>query len=350
MMTKEECGIRTDATIEAKSRSRPRPDNGLDGQRFRHAADFGASFAISGILAMLFRTMTAPLERVKLILQTQASSRQIANTDRTAYRGIINAFIRIPKEQGFFSLWRGNLINICRYFPAQAINFSFYDLYYEAFEQVIQSRTAHSHEILPFLAGGAVGFTSCTLLYPLSFCNTRIAVDVGDNRVVKREFYGLNDCLRKVYRNDGYKGFYQGLTLASSGLSIYRSIYFGVYTIGKRTYLSIPGQDDHKVNAPFMVSLCLALSASAIATYVSYPLDTLSRQKMLFSGRGVQHYVPTKRLIVNIMKKDGLVGFYKGVNANLLTTLCGSLLLATYDIIRGRFDKIIDNKNPKSDA
>ncbi|XP_017877834.1 ADP/ATP translocase 3-like [Ceratina calcarata] len=349
-MTKKECGTQTYTSIEVNSRSGPQPDNGLDAQRLRHAADFGASFIISGILAVTFRTMTAPLERVKLILQTQASSHQIAHSDRTAYRGITNAFIRIPKEQGFFSLWRGNLINICRYFPAQAINFSFFDLYYEIFEQVIESRTAHTHDILPFLAGGAVGFTSCTLLYPLSFCNTRITVDIGDSKEIKREFHGLHDCMYKVYKSDGYRGFYQGLTFASTGLTIYRGIYFGVYTLGKRTYLGISGQDNHTLHAPFMVSLSLAISASAIATYMSYPLDTLSRQKMLFSGRGVHNYVPVKKLIGNIMKKDGLRGFYKGVNANLLTTLCGSLLLATYDIIRGLYDTMKESKASKSDA
>lgn len=45
------------------------------------ATNFGASFFISGILAIVFKTMTAPLERIKLILQTQASSHQIAKSE-----------------------------------------------------------------------------------------------------------------------------------------------------------------------------------------------------------------------------------------------------------------------------
>lgn len=109
--------------------------NGLD-TRLRIAVDFGASFIISGILAIIFKTMFAPMERIKLILQTQASSRQIGVSERSAYSGILNAIVRIPKEQGVWSLWRGNVLNICRYFPAQAINFSFYDLYYEIFQKV----------------------------------------------------------------------------------------------------------------------------------------------------------------------------------------------------------------------
>ncbi|XP_017757405.1 PREDICTED: ADP/ATP translocase 3-like [Eufriesea mexicana] len=357
-MAQDKRATQSDSTIDVKLL------NGLD-TRLRVAVDFGASFIISGILAIIFRSMIAPIERIKLILQTQASSRQIGIPERSAYSGILNALIRIPKEQGLWSLWRGNVLNICRYFPAQAINFSFYDLYYEIFQKMIQSRTVYSHIILPFLTGGAVGVTSCTILYPLNFCNTRITVDVGDNKMIKREFYSLNDCLSKVYKSDGYRGFYQGLSLSVCGLSLYRfkviilsvagavragSIYFGAYTIGKSTYLNNYGTDPHRVNAPFLVSLALAQLASSIATVISYPLDTASKQKMLWSGRGPKNYVSIRQVINNIIEKDGPVGFYRGISANLMTAICGSFVLVTYDVIKGRFDQLIESKNTKSET
>ena len=83
-------------------------------------------------------------------------------------------------------------------------------------------KTSSTHIVAPFLSGGAVGCTSCTILYPLHFCNTRITVDVGDNKIIKREFHGLNDCISKIYKSDGYRGFYQGMTLSMCGLSLYR--------------------------------------------------------------------------------------------------------------------------------
>lgn len=41
----------------------------------------------------------------------------------------MDAFLKVPKQQGFLSFWRGNLVNVVRYFPTQALNFSFRDLY-----------------------------------------------------------------------------------------------------------------------------------------------------------------------------------------------------------------------------
>ena len=42
---------------------------------------------------------------------------------------MINCFSRVAKEEGFTALWRGNLANIIRYFPTQAISLSVKDRY-----------------------------------------------------------------------------------------------------------------------------------------------------------------------------------------------------------------------------
>ncbi|XP_043526280.1 ADP/ATP translocase 4-like isoform X2 [Frieseomelitta varia] len=210
-------------------------------------------------------------------------------------------------------------------------------------------KTSCSHIVAPFLSGGAVGCTSCTILYPLHFCNTRITVDVGDNNIIKREFHGLNDCISKIYKSDGYRGFYRGMTLSMCGLSLYRSIYFGAYIVGKRGYMNNYATDPPTGSAPFLISLTIAQLASYLALIVSYPLDTISRQKMLWSGREAGNYVSARQVISTIIEKDGSVGFYRGVSANLISAVCGSLILVTYDIIKERFNQLMEPKNTKSE-
>jgi len=76
---------------------------------------FMKDFIAGGISAAISKTAVAPIERVKLLLQVQHVSKQIAVDQR--YKGIIDCFVRIPKEQGFLAFWRGNLANVIRYFP-----------------------------------------------------------------------------------------------------------------------------------------------------------------------------------------------------------------------------------------
>jgi solute carrier family 25 (adenine nucleotide translocator) protein 4/5/6/31 len=70
---------------------------------------------IGGVSAAVSKTIVAPIERVKMLLQVQDANKYMAAEDR--YKGIVDCFSRVNKEQGFASFWRGNLANVIRYFP-----------------------------------------------------------------------------------------------------------------------------------------------------------------------------------------------------------------------------------------
>lgn len=121
---------------QAEDLAEPSPSLAMDTQ----AKDFLTSFAAGGISGSLVKTITAPVERysilqssarwspslfsfrVKIILQTQHINEQLAGSARK-YRGPIDCLLRLYREEGFRSYFKGNLANILRYFPNQAFNF-----------------------------------------------------------------------------------------------------------------------------------------------------------------------------------------------------------------------------------
>lgn len=82
-----------------------------------------------GIAAGVSKTAVAPIERVKLLLQTQDANPKIASGEVPRYTGVINCLTRVSAEQGVGALWRGNMANVIRYFPTQAFNFAFKDTF-----------------------------------------------------------------------------------------------------------------------------------------------------------------------------------------------------------------------------
>ncbi|XP_021956427.1 ADP/ATP translocase 1-like [Folsomia candida] len=130
---------------------------------------FLAHFLAGGTSAALALTAIAPLERIKLLLQTQKGASHIPKEHE--YKGIIDCLIRIPKEQGFLSFWRGNWAGILRVFPYQAMNFSFKELFKEKF--------IHKSDELWYrlggnvLSGGVAGACALTVIYPLDYARTR---------------------------------------------------------------------------------------------------------------------------------------------------------------------------------
>ena len=163
--------------------------------------------------------------------QVQHASKQIAADKQ--YKGIVDCIVRIPKEQGVLSFWRGNLANVIRYFPTQALNFAFKDKYKQIFLGGVDKRTQFWRYFAGNLAsGGAAGATSLCFVYPLDFARTRLAADVGKSGS-EREFKGLGDCLVKITKSDGIRGLYQGFNVSVQGIIIYRAAYFGIYDTAK---------------------------------------------------------------------------------------------------------------------
>lgn len=88
--------------------------------------------------------------------------------------GMVDCFVRIPKEQGVLAYWRGNMANVIRYFPTQALNFAFKDKYKQIFLHNVDKNTQFWRYFVGNLAsGGAAGATSLCFVYPLDFARTR---------------------------------------------------------------------------------------------------------------------------------------------------------------------------------
>jgi len=191
---------------------------------------FVKDFLAGGVSAAVSKTVVAPIERVKLLLQVQHISKQIAEKDR--YKGLVDCFVRVQKEQGLLSFWRGNLANVIRYFPTQALNFAFKDIFKEMFLKGVDKRQQFWRYFAGNLAsGGAAGASSLCFVYPLDFARTRLAADVGKGS--NREFTGLLNCLTKVAKSDGIGGLYKGFFVSVQGIIVYRACYFGFYDTAK---------------------------------------------------------------------------------------------------------------------
>nr|CAD2203509.1 unnamed protein product [Meloidogyne enterolobii] len=167
----------------------------------KFATDFGAGAAS----ACIAKTIMAPIERVKLILQLQTSQHTIQISKR--YNGMIDCLIRLPKEQGFLSFWRGNVSNMGRAARISGIAFK------EVLRKILvndEHRTTDYKKFLGanMLAGGLAGMGTYLFIYPLDFSRTRLAVDMGKDKA-SREFRGLIDCFIKVAKKDGLEGLYR---------------------------------------------------------------------------------------------------------------------------------------------
>lgn len=289
---------------------------------------FLTNFLMGGVSAAISKTAVAPIERVKLLLQNQDSSKAIAESGKK-YTGIVNCFSRVAKEQGVWSFWRGNMANVIRYFPTQALNFAFKDFYKRTLCPYDKKKQPGMFFVGNIASGGAAGASSLLFVYPLDFARTRLAVDVGAGG--QREFNGLLDCIMKIAKSDGPVGLYRGFGISVMGIIAYRGAYFGCYDTGKALIL---GKD-----SGFFAMWAFAQVVTTGAGIFSYPLDTVRRRLMMQSGRtgGEVQYTGTIDCFRKIAAQEGTNAFFKGAGSNVLRGTGGALVLVFYDKMKSYF-------------
>merc|ERR1711912_30628 len=288
---------------------------------------FIQDFMIGGVSAAVSKTAVAPIERVKLLLQVQYANPNIPEEMR--YNGIGDCFKRVVAEQGVAALWRGNLANVVRYFPTQALNFACKDAYKKIFCPYNPKTEPGKFFVGNCMSGGAAGATSLTVVYPLDFARTRLAADVG-GADGKREFNGLIDCLKKCAAKDGPAGLYRGFGISVVGIIAYRASFFGMFDTGK----VILFEDIKKAN--FFAMWGFAQVVTVSAGIVSYPLDTVRRRLMMNAGKtGAESmYDGTIDCFKKIYRDEGGRAFFKGCLSNILRGTGGALVLVFYDKIQ----------------
>jgi solute carrier family 25 (adenine nucleotide translocator) protein 4/5/6/31 len=285
---------------------------------------FAIDFVMGGVSAAVSKTAAAPIERVKLLIQNQD---EMLKTGRLTepYKGIGDCFARVIKEEGVVSLWRGNLANVVRYFPTQALNFAFKDQFKRMFN-FNKDRDGYWKWFAGNLAsGGAAGACSLLFVYSLDYARTRLA---NDNKSAKkggqRQFNGLIDVYKKTLATDGIQGLYRGFNISCVGIIVYRGLYFGMYDSLKPVLLTGNMKDS------FFASFLLGWGITIGAGLASYPIDTIRRRMMMTSGEAVK-YKSSYHAFLEIIKKEGTKSLFKGAGANILRAIAGAGVLAGYD-------------------
>jgi len=293
------------------------------------AMKFLIDFVAGGVSGAVAKTATAPIERVKLLIQTQDANPKIISGEVARYTGIINCFTRVSSEQGFSAFWRGNTVNVIRYFPTQAFNFAFKDTIKALFPKKNPKTEFAQFFAINIASGGLAGAGSLTIVYPLDYARTRLASDVGSGNP---QFNGLVDCLKKTIKGNGFFSMYNGFGVSVVGIVAYRGPYFGIYDTLKEKN---PFKKDKGI-VGLLSKFAIAQTTAIIAGFISYPFDTVRRRLQMQAEKPKEQwlYSGTLDCAVKIAKDEGMGAMFKGFGANVLRTLGGALVLVGYDEVK----------------
>jgi len=298
--------------------------------------NFFEDFMLAGVAAGVSKTGAAPIERVKLLVQNQGEMLKSGRL-KEPYKGIMDCGRRVLSEEGVLSFWRGNLANVIRYFPTQALNFAIKPVVSGMFN-VKKSDGYWSFFAANIASGGLAGVGSLFFVYSLDFVRTRLA---NDKKSVKgggeRQFNGMLDVYKKIIQTDGVLGLYRGFVISAVGIFIYRGLYFGLYDSLKPL---VP-----PAASGFIANFFLGWGVTNLAGLASYPIDTIRRRMMMTSGESTK-YTSSIHASRDILAKEGVASFFKGAGANILRGIAGAGVLSGFDLFQDYYIELRTGVKP----
>lgn len=247
-----------------------------------------------GLAGAISRTATAPIDRLKMLLQVQDGKQGMSIRDgmrKMAAEGSVKAY------------FKGNGANVIKIAPETAMKLTLND----AFKKLL---CKSPDEITPterMMSGGLAGATAQGLIYPLDTIRTRLAVS---NKGVYR---GIYHAAALMLEHEGFMAFYRGIVPSMIGILPYAGVDICIFEMLKDHLLEM-----YNGNPPSYMILGAGMLSSTLAQFASYPL-ALVRTRLQAQGVGG---VPLKyNGMVDVFRKtikgEGFRGLYKGCIPNL---------------------------------
>lgn len=254
-----------------------------------------------------------PLDLVKIRFQVNEGAHTVGHVDRPEYRGIIHAFRSIQKSSGFSGLYQGVKPNVL----GSASAWGFYFMFYNTIKTSMQDGDtkvdlgAGKHT----LAASCAGLFTLVLTNPIWVVKTRLCLQYEANATsVKSEKYysGMADALFKIYKQEGFRGYYKGFLPGMFGIS-HGAIQFVCYEELKTKYNNFKERPiDYRLNSAEYITF--AAMSKILAATVTYPYQVV-RSRLQDQHRSYNGIVD---VLQKIYRYEGLWAFYKGLTPNLL--------------------------------
>ncbi|KAM3598343.1 uncharacterized protein V6R79_016925 [Siganus canaliculatus] len=263
-------------------------------------------------------------------LDTAKSRLQVDEKRKSKSTPLILA--EIAKEEGFQSLYRGWLPVISSLCCSNFVYFYTFN----ALKKMAAAGAAKPRPGRDLLMGIAAGVVNVILTTPMWVVNTRLklqGVKFRNEDLHQTHYRGMFDAFSQIIANEGV-GTLWSSTLPSLILVLNPAVQFMFYEAMKRK----AGKGGKKISSAQI--FVIGAIAKAIATTATYPLQTVQAILRFGQHKGdgntgvIGSLSNIFSMLMDRIKKNGLLGLYKGLEAKLLqTVLTAALMFVVYEKI-----------------
>ncbi|KAJ5192036.1 mitochondrial carrier domain-containing protein [Penicillium cinerascens] len=279
-----------------------------------------------GVASATSRSVTAPLDRLKVYLMSQ-TSREVAAIEcakqgslwkagMISYRNMMKACDGVWHVGGFKSLWAGNGLDVVKMLPEGAIKFA--KKLFASWECVdgptkisVWAQTA---------SGGLGGVAAQLTAYPIDTLRFRMQCEMRKGGEYGAELMWRT--AKAMWRTGGLRAYFRGLTWGLIGQYPYSAIDLTTYEYTKQWWIrrheaqGAQGRDAYPSSA---ITAIIGGFSGALGASLVWPLNLL-RTRLQTSGTLLHNHQYDGIIDVaqQTIRKEGYGGLFKGMSLNLI--------------------------------
>ncbi|XP_029103188.1 solute carrier family 25 member 35 [Scleropages formosus] len=270
-------------------------------------------FLLGGAAACGACLFTNPLEVVKTRMQLQGEL-QSHGSYRVHYRNVFHAFYTIGKVDGLAALQKGLVPGLVYQLFMNGVRLGSYALmeasgYIHADGRVSAIRST--------AAGAVAGVVGAFMGSPIYLVKTHLQSQSTSSIAVGHQYkhQGMRHALMAIHREHGILGLWRGSSAALPRVSIGSAAQLSTFSASKELIsdLQVFAKDS------WLVGLSAGMISSMVVVLAMTPFDVVStrlyNQAVDHTGKGML-YQGFLDCFSKTLKKEGLMGLYKGLGAS----------------------------------
>ncbi|XP_069770388.1 mitochondrial glutathione transporter SLC25A40-like [Narcine bancroftii] len=253
------------------------------------------------------------------------------------FRGTMDAFIQIARNEGLKSLWSGLPPTLIMAVPATVIYFTSYD----QLRNLMKSQMGYDGNYVPLIAGASARVGAVTVISPLELIRTK-----SQSRPLK--YKELRNVIRTAVAQEGWLSLWRGWGPTVLRDVPFSAIYWFNYELMKKQLCK-----KYNVSEPTLtISFSSGASSGAIAAVLTLPFDVVKTRRQIEIGelntKPRKQLSSTWKIMERIVSQSGFEGLFVGLLPRLMKVAPAcAIMVSSYEYGKSFFRKINQERERK---
>ncbi|XP_031257101.1 mitochondrial carrier protein MTM1 [Pistacia vera] len=245
----------------------------------------------------------------------------ICPPDCFQYKGTLDVFYKIIRQEGFSRLWRGTNAGLALAVPTVGIYLPCYDMFRNWLEDLTTQNAPSATPYVPLVSGSLARSLACTTCYPIELARTRM-----------QAFKETQMCNKPpgVWRTlVGVVSHVKGTNNVQNSLKVYRMLWTGMGTQLardvpfsaicwstlepiRRRLLTLVGEESNAAGV-LGANFSAGFVAGSLAAGATCPLDVAKTRRQIEKDPVRALRMTTRQTLIDVWRDSGMKGLFTGV-------------------------------------